>query len=166
MMQERCPARQPVTDHQCGMMAGHDGPHTILTPTGVPWFGMPTGEPAEPAQRPEQGEREPVQRGVYTPLPPAPIESLNLIPGKFGVAPLEAPAGQQDGALVERLVDDAMCFAVSYGLRHPITLEARAKLVALATRGEPPLCPSCRHEPMERQWVCEHCGHREAMPDA
>lgn len=23
---------------RCGMYAGHDGPHTVLIPTGAPWF--------------------------------------------------------------------------------------------------------------------------------
>lgn len=45
----RCPHRSPggVTDEgtlpaegkQCGLPAGHDGDHTVLIPTGMPWFG-------------------------------------------------------------------------------------------------------------------------------
>lgn len=46
--------------------------------------------------------------------------------------------------------------------------EAAAALATdavLALFSTSPVCPSCRHEPMERQHVCEHCGHREAIPD-
>jgi hypothetical protein len=37
---------------------------------------------------------------------------------------------------------------------------------AALARPDAPLCPNCRHQPMEPQFVCEHCGHREARPDA
>lgn len=45
---KRCPKRSPggVTPSgtlprkgtQCGLPAGHDGEHTILIPSGAPWF--------------------------------------------------------------------------------------------------------------------------------
>lgn len=44
----RCPARMPASENphhphlhglQCGDYAGHDGSHTLLIPTGAPWFG-------------------------------------------------------------------------------------------------------------------------------
>lgn len=45
----RCPYRSPggITDEgtlpaegkQCGLPAGHEGDHTVLIPTGMPWFG-------------------------------------------------------------------------------------------------------------------------------
>jgi hypothetical protein len=45
----RCPARMPVSENpehphlhnaQCGDYAGHDGTHTLLLPSGAPWFGQ------------------------------------------------------------------------------------------------------------------------------
>ena len=47
----RCPARSPggVTKDgtlprkgtQCGLWQGHDGDHTVLIPTGAPWWPQP-----------------------------------------------------------------------------------------------------------------------------
>lgn len=31
----------PKKGTRCGLPAGHDGDHTVLRPTGVPWFGVP-----------------------------------------------------------------------------------------------------------------------------
>jgi hypothetical protein len=52
---ERCEARSPggVTETgtlprkgtQCGLERGHDGDHTVLIPSGYPWFGRATKAP-------------------------------------------------------------------------------------------------------------------------
>lgn len=34
---KRCTAIQPHTELQCGLVEGHEGTHTTLIPTGVPW---------------------------------------------------------------------------------------------------------------------------------
>jgi hypothetical protein len=66
---KRCPARAPaeydgypmaVPGGQCGDYAGHDGEHTLLHPSGAPWFGKPDSVdpcPAAPkgAHHPECG---------------------------------------------------------------------------------------------------------------
>lgn len=35
---KRCAAFQPGTGLPCGLPAGHDGEHTVLMPSDVPWF--------------------------------------------------------------------------------------------------------------------------------
>lgn len=58
---ERCKARQPKTDRQCGLWAGHRGPHTVLVPTSSPWFFDGVSDFEESSHyppQPSQGERE------------------------------------------------------------------------------------------------------------
>jgi hypothetical protein len=55
---ERCPAKSPggVTPEgrlprkgtQCGLWKGHDGEHTVLIPTGAPWWPKPKPRVVEP----------------------------------------------------------------------------------------------------------------------
>ena len=56
-MPERFPAHEPqpaAPGGQCGLPAGHRGPHTLLIPTGMPWL--------RPTQRPSRAPDEPEAR--------------------------------------------------------------------------------------------------------
>lgn len=46
-MAERCPSRG-LGDQQCGNYAGHPGAHTLLIPTGAPWFPRQASTPKGP----------------------------------------------------------------------------------------------------------------------
>jgi len=68
-MTDRCGALQPGTGFRCGLWVGHDGEHTVLTPSAAQWFGVAqTGDAASAAV----GKTNPANCDLPSPILPSP----------------------------------------------------------------------------------------------